>query len=48
VKYEISDEQKKLIIHIADIALKSGGLENWDGVNVILSIMNNPIKEETE
>ncbi len=45
MKYEISSEQREVIIQLADIALKQGGLSNWDGVNSVLSAMNNPIKE---
>jgi len=46
MKYEINDDVKNLITQMCDLALKQGGLQNKQGVDIVLNVLGNPLEEE--
>lgn len=45
MKYELSEEEIKIIMEMIDITLKAGGLANLSGCEKIIQVLQNPIKE---
>lgn len=46
MKFELSQEDVVMIRQMADISLKAGGLQNLNGVNKILNILQRPLPEK--
>ena len=45
-KYELLENDVQLIGQLCDIALKAGGVQNYNAVGRILEVIKKPVKEE--